>query len=77
MTRKIKNTPSEDIESVDAPEITFKKVDNPKKMDAEKTKAYLTTGESKADDNLDPLELATYSAMCHILLNLDETITRE
>jgi hypothetical protein len=47
------------------------------KMDAEKTKAYLTTGESKADDNLDPLELATYSAMCHILLNLDETITRE
>ena len=39
MTRKIKNTPSEDIESVDAPEITFKKVDNPKKMDAEKTKS--------------------------------------
>jgi len=47
------------------------------KTDAEKTKAYLTTGESKADGNLDPLELATYSAMCHILLNLDETITRE
>lgn len=47
------------------------------KTDAEKTKAYLTTGESKADEKYEPLELATYSAMCHILLNLDETITRE
>lgn len=47
------------------------------KNDPDKVKAYLSTGESRADEKLDPLELATYSAMTHLLLNLDETLTKE
>ena len=33
-------------------------------------------GESKADQSLDPVELAAYTMVANLLLNLDETITR-
>jgi hypothetical protein len=34
-------------------------------------------GESRADASLDPAELASYTATASLILNLDETITRE
>jgi hypothetical protein len=34
-------------------------------------------GDSPVDGRLDPAELAAYTAMASIILNLDETITRE
>jgi hypothetical protein len=37
----------------------------------------LSVGESKRDEKLDPVEHAAYTALCTIILNLDETITRE
>jgi hypothetical protein len=37
----------------------------------------LTVGESKPDPALDPVELAAYATVCGLLLNLDETLTRE
>ncbi|MDB5319947.1 MAG: Planctomycete cytochrome [Phycisphaerales bacterium] len=37
----------------------------------------LTIGESKRDESLDPTEHAAYTALCTILLNLDETLTKE
>jgi hypothetical protein len=35
------------------------------------------TGESRADPRLDPCELAAYTAIMQLILNLDETITKE
>ena len=37
----------------------------------------IKTGESKAPEDLDPIELATLSTVAMNILNLDETITRE
>ena len=37
----------------------------------------LGVGETKADPNFDPAELAAYSTVASTLLNLDETITKE
>ena len=34
-------------------------------------------GESKRDEKLDVAELAAYTAVANLILNLDETITRE
>jgi len=34
-------------------------------------------GELKYPDHLDPIELAAYTTVAGILLNLDETITKE
>ena len=34
-------------------------------------------GESKADASLDPVELAAHTALARVLLNLDETLTKE
>jgi hypothetical protein len=34
-------------------------------------------GESRIDDKLDPVELAAYTATASVILNLDETITKE
>jgi hypothetical protein len=40
-------------------------------------RAFITTGESNADPRLDPCELAAYTAVAQLILNLDETITKE
>ncbi|MEM7698461.1 MAG: DUF1553 domain-containing protein [Verrucomicrobiota bacterium] len=37
----------------------------------------IAVGESPVDDTFPPLELATFSAVANVLLNLDETITRQ
>jgi cytochrome c553 len=37
----------------------------------------LSIGESKRDPSFDPTEHAAYTALCTILLNLDETLTKE
>ena len=38
---------------------------------------YLSSGEHRRDESLAPPELAAYTAVASMLLNLDETITRE
>jgi len=43
----------------------------------EKARAYLTAGETPADPSLEPRELAAYAAVASLILNLDETITKE
>jgi hypothetical protein len=40
-------------------------------------KKLLATGASKPDPKLDPAELAAYTAVCNMLLNLDEVLTKE
>jgi hypothetical protein len=45
--------------------------------DAEAAKRFTRNGDSPADDTLDPTELAAYQAVASVILNLDETITRE
>jgi hypothetical protein len=39
-------------------------------------KAFLTEGASPSDARLDPIELAAYANVASLLLNLDETVTR-
>ena len=39
-------------------------------------KAFLSVGASKSDPTLDPVELAAYANLASLILNLDETITR-
>jgi hypothetical protein len=38
--------------------------------------AFLTEGASKVDPKIDPVELAAYANVASLILNLDETITR-
>lgn len=45
--------------------------------DPEAAKRLLSVGESKRDESLDPIEHATYAAMAGVVLNLDETLTKE
>ena len=40
-------------------------------------KALLAVGDSKPDPKLDPTELAAYTLTAGVILNLDETITKE
>lgn len=47
------------------------------KADKEKTTAFLGEGESAIPSDIDQPELAAYSAVARILLNLDETLTKE
>jgi hypothetical protein len=47
------------------------------KADPESAQALLKFGESPADASLDPVELAAYATMGNVLLNLDETVTKE
>jgi hypothetical protein len=42
----------------------------------ESARLAISYGESKADDKLDPVELAAWTLVCNLLLNLDEAITR-
>jgi hypothetical protein len=37
----------------------------------------IATGQSPPNDDLDPVEVAAHTALANVLLNLDETITRE
>jgi len=45
--------------------------------DKEAALRLLRHGESRLDERLDPVELAAYAATAGVILNLDETITRE
>ncbi len=45
--------------------------------DPESAKSFIRHGESKVDAGLDPRELAAYLATAGVILNLDETITKE
>ncbi len=47
------------------------------KTKPEDAERYLATGEHPRDDSLETTELAAYTAVASMLLNLDETITRE
>jgi hypothetical protein len=47
------------------------------KRDPEAALKYLNQGESPRDEELDPSELAAYSALASLILNMDETITKE
>ncbi len=43
----------------------------------EDARSYLSVGESRRDETIDPVELAAYAAVASLILNLDETITKE
>ncbi len=43
----------------------------------DRAKAYLRHGDSPADPGLEPRELAAYAAVASLLLNLDETVSKE
>ena len=45
--------------------------------DAKAAKAFVSVGNSKPNPNLDTAELAACTAVASILLNLDETVTKE
>jgi hypothetical protein len=45
--------------------------------DLESAKRLVSVGESKRDESLDVIELAAYAGVSSLLLNLDETITKE
>jgi hypothetical protein len=45
--------------------------------DKEAAAKLLAVGESKPDPKLDPVELAAWTALCQLVLNLDEAVTRE
>ncbi len=45
--------------------------------DADAAKKLLTIGAVKRDEKLDPAEHAAYTAVCNLLLNLDEALTKE
>ena len=45
--------------------------------DKEAANRFLRQGESPPDAKLDPVELAAYTATAGVILNLDETITKE
>jgi hypothetical protein len=37
----------------------------------------LKVGESVTDSDLDPVDVAAYAAVCRLILNLDEAVTKE
>ncbi len=47
------------------------------RQDPRAAAALIHAGESVPDPGLDPVELAAYAATMQLILNLDETITRE
>jgi hypothetical protein len=47
------------------------------RRDTEAAAALIRAGESRLDPRLDPGELAAYTVTAQLILNLDETITRE
>jgi hypothetical protein len=47
------------------------------RADAEAGRRFVKEGDSPVDDRVDPVELAAYTAAASVILNLDETITKE
>ncbi|HEX3151006.1 MAG TPA: DUF1553 domain-containing protein [Gemmataceae bacterium] len=47
------------------------------RSDPAATRKSLKVGESAIDSRLDPVELAAYAAVCRLILNLDEAVTKE
>jgi hypothetical protein len=47
------------------------------RKDPDAAKAFISVGASKPDAKLDPVELAAYANLASLILNLDETITRD
>ncbi len=47
------------------------------RADAEAAKKLVSVGEAKPDPKLDPAELAAYTITANVILNLDETVTKE
>jgi hypothetical protein len=47
------------------------------RKDPDAAKAFIAVGASKPDAKLDPVELAAYANLASLILNLDETITRD
>jgi len=45
--------------------------------DSAKANQYLRQGESPADARLNPRDLAAYASTASLILNLDETVTKE
>ena len=45
--------------------------------DPKATRQFLDHAGSSGDETLDPVELASYAGVASLLLNLDETITKE
>jgi hypothetical protein len=45
--------------------------------DSASAKELVAVGESKSDPNIDLIELAAHTAVANLLLNLDETLSRE
>ena len=45
--------------------------------DLNSAKAYLSHGDSKPNEKIDPSELAAWTALCLNFLNLDETLNKE
>lgn len=46
------------------------------RKDPEAAKSFISVGASKSDARLDPVELAAYANLASLILNLDETLTR-
>lgn len=46
-------------------------------VDPDAAKKFLSIGESKRNDALDLVEHASYAALCNMILNLDEALTKE
>ena len=44
--------------------------------DPESAKKLIAVGDSKVDDELDPVELAAWTTVMSVILNLDETVTK-
>ena len=47
------------------------------RADPEAARQLMAHGDSPRNDQLDPVELAVYASVATILLNLDETLTKE
>jgi hypothetical protein len=47
------------------------------RKDPQAAKAFISVGASKPDAKLNPVELAAYANLASLILNLDETITRD
>ncbi len=55
----------------------FRKMDSAYRADPKSAEAFLRQGESPATPGLDPADLAAYSTVASLILNMDETITKE
>ena len=67
--------PSRDEQTVLSRALDRNRVHYVKNIDA--AKALIGMGESTPDPNLDPAEVAAYTLVCNLMLNLDEVITNE